>query len=498
MSQNAAQKPKSNLMNTILLFAVVFLASQMLCPKPTNNDPRTADQVMGAIQKQSDLIKQQSASQGRSVSAILTEMKTAGTDLEFLKPSDKLSPAQDLQQLHILNGMVCDISSPFVEQAYESAINKTIGLSKQQKDEAAVQSQLLVADTQLKAAKERSEIQRITLANDTVVRLAHNNDKKPIWNQPIPVAPTKDYPATAVTPKQITDQVDSLSGYLGKSTPVWGFIPGYQAVDALIRVTGSIPGFSYWFGCLLLAVIVRLVVWPLTQKQMMWSRQISQLTPLIKEIKEEYKNDQVEMNAKTMALYKEYGMNPMAGCFPMFFQLPLFYMVYQSMLHYRFEFQQGTFAWINPSMSAATHGFIARNLGEKDYILIVLYGISMITTAFLAPVSDPSNIKQQRMMGVSMSAFFGIMMFFWPVPSAFILYWTFTNVLATSQSLRAYRLPLPPLVKKNAPNGGVFPTGGSKFGVTKEGLPTSSTNGKLNGKPKSTGAPKIHKPKKKK
>src|SRR6185312_17302336 len=99
------------------------------------------------------------------------------------------------------------------------------------------------------------------------------------------------------------------------------------------------------------------------------------------------------------------------------------------------------------------------NLGELDPILIVIYGITMLSSTLLAPVSDPSQIKQQRLMGVGISFVWTIFMFFWPVPSGFVLYWTFTNILSTAQSLRAYRLPLPPLRKVNAAGGGVYPMG---------------------------------------
>ena len=282
---------------------------------------------------------------------------------------------------------------------------------------------------------------------------------------------------------------------------MFGFFPGHKFVDWVVHLTGAIPGFSYWFAALMLAILVRGLVYPVSQRQMMWSRQMQQLTPLINEIKAEYKNKpdaQTEIQKKTMALYKEYGMNPLAGCFPAFLQMPVFLLIYYSMLTYRFEFQKGTFLWINPSTSAASHGFFARSLGEKDYLLIVIYAITMVSTALLQPVTDPSNVRQQRIMGVSMSGLFGVMMFFWPVPSAFILYWTFTNLLATAQSLRSYRLPLPPLVKKNAPNGGVFPTEGVSAGASNSMSHGIPSNGKLNGKPKSTGTPKIHKPKKKK
>ena len=62
--------------------------------------------------------------------------------------------------------------------------------------------------------------------------------------------------------------------------------------------------------------------------------------------------DQAAYQAKTMELYKEYGINPFAGCLPALIQIPLFITVYQFMLHYQFEFQKGYFLWINPSTSA--------------------------------------------------------------------------------------------------------------------------------------------------
>lgn len=500
--QNAPQK--NNWWTTALIFMMIYLGFSLFMQGKTGADPRKPDMIMKDIEDQAALVKKTAADQHVSIHDAIAELR-AGADKipDLLIAHEKLSADQDLEQMHILNEFICDMSIPAVEGAYETQIDLNKGLSKDQKNDYKLQAQLLVVDTQLKGAAQRREMVRLTQANDTVTRLARFNDTKPIWQQPITVAPTKQYPESKVTPAQLTNEIDTLSTAIGKSTPVWGFFPGYQFVDFLVHLSGAVPGLSYWLAALILAFFVRGLVFPIAQRQMMWSRQMQQLTPLINEIKEQYKGrtdpaSQTEMNQRTMALYKEYGMNPLAGCAPALLQMPLFLLIYDSMLNYRFEFQRGTFLWINPHTSALTHGFLARNLGEKDYVLIVIYGISMVTTAMLAPVSDPSNMKQQRLMGICASGFFGILMFFWPVPSAFVLYWIFTNTMATAQSFRAYRLPLPPLVKKNAPNGGMFPTGGNMLGPTKEGSPGAAFNGKLNGKPKSTGAPKIHKPKKKK
>jgi YidC/Oxa1 family membrane protein insertase len=276
-----------------------------------------------------------------------------------------------------------------------------------------------------------------------------------------------------------------------KSDLIGGFIPGYQLIDLLVNLTGKAPAFSYWFAALLLAAIVRGVVWPLAQKQYMFGRQMAQLSPLVTELRERYtdkKTKQVtnpqEFQQKSMELYREYGVNPFSGCWPALVQLPFFLAIYQCMVHYQFEFQKGTFLWINADVSRSTNGFIAPNLGERDYILIGIYAISMVVTTLLAPVSDPANAKQGKIMGVSMAVIFSVIMFFWPLPSAFVLYWVFTNVFTTLQMLRAYRLPLPPLQKVNAPGGGVFPVGG----IPSNGVKTSTR----------TGTPVKHRAKKKK
>lgn len=408
---------------------------------------------------------------------------------------DKRTSAAIFAQMQTLNAEIKDFSIarelPTLRKKVDEEV-KAKTLDAEKGEELKFDAGMLVADTQYKAAKQREEINRITLAQAELTNLKHEFEKKPFFSQPVKVAEHSQFPRSEVTYEGLRAEVMTESQRLGKDTLVWGFFPGYQLIDILVRVTGAVPAFSYAFACFLLALTVRGIVWPLAQKQYMWGRQMSQLTPLVNEIKEEYKNKpqkQQEMQVKLMELYKEYGVNPMAGCGPALLQMPLFLLIYQSMLHYKFEFQNGHFLWINHGPSVATGGFLGANLGERDYILIVLYGISMVVTTLMTPVSDPSNARQQRLMGVGVAVIFTIFMFTgaFPVPAAFVLYWIFTNVLATLQSMRAYRLPLPPLVKVNAANGGVFPVA----------QPTvTNRNGKTT--PSKTGVPQRFKPKKKK
>jgi YidC/Oxa1 family membrane protein insertase len=286
------------------------------------------------------------------------------------------------------------------------------------------------------------------------------------WKREIPVAPIEGKVAgTSVTPEALYDLVVADLSQMNRDAKVLGYIPGYKMMDALVRFTGANPSFSYWFAALLLALLVRLAVFPLAQKQYMWGRKMSQLAPYIKEIQEKFKDkktgkvtDQQAMTMETMEVYKRYGFNPFSGCLPMLVQLPLFLIIYNCMLLYRFEFTKGYFLWIQPGAGTFLGMPLAPNLGERDYLIIIVYGISMIATTLLTPVSDPANAKQQRLIGMSVALIFSVMMFFWPLPSAFVVYWTFTNILATAQSLYVYRMPVPPLEPVQSMVGGAIPT----------------------------------------
>ena len=324
------------------------------------------------------------------------------------------------------------------------------------KTEAAI----LAAHIQTKEGNATRDTNKLRMAYNTLEPFSRTHADKAAWTTtPIPV--TEAGKAGTITGQ---GYIQSLIGQISernKSDLIWGAIPGgYQFIDFLVGLTGHNPAYSYWFATLLLALVVRGAVFPLTQKQLMMSRKMSQLTPRLKEIKEKFAGDQIEANKRTMELYGRYGINPLAGCLPALIQLPLFYTIYQCILHYQFEFTRGYFLWINPDASKATHGILAPNLGQQDYILIAIYSVTMVISTLLTPVTDPTQAKQQRMIGVGAAIIIPVMMCFraWPVVSGFVLYWTFTNLISMAQSIRAYRMPMPELVEVNAPGGGVYPS----------------------------------------
>jgi len=506
---------------TALLFAAVYLATMLMCNNRQQQGPtdtRTSAQILGNVDHP----------QGPPT-------PKEGEEWDFTKGD--LYWANSTLRFNTL-GSINKIYQDQLTREEDAALKRLTDPQKQQAKKEwddRIQTEklrvdVLTADAEYKyalahddeffkqffpdAAAEPEAATKYGLAhNDTVVlRNAFQTlaaDQRslqgtPMWSEEFPVPATsaapQRFPWRQTSAKDLYDRLTADLSARNKKDLIYGVFPGYQIIDALVHLTGAEPSFSYAFAAFLLALIVRVIVYPLVQKQLMWGRKMQQLAPLVKEIKAEFtdKNgkttNQAELQQRTMGLYKEYGINPLAGCLPAGIQFPLFITVYQFMLRYQFAFRNGTFLWVNPKASLATHGFLAPTLGDRDYVLIILYGITMVFSTLLMPVTDPTQIKQQRLMGIGMGLLFTFFMFTgaFPTPAAFVLYWVFTNLLATAQSLRAYRLPIPPLEKVNTQPGGVFPM--APFGKP-------GTNGKASGTieiPKSTGTPAKHKPKKRK
>jgi YidC/Oxa1 family membrane protein insertase len=82
------------------------------------------------------------------------------------------------------------------------------------------------------------------------------------------------------------------------------------------------------FSIILLTIIIRLILYPVIASQMKASKKMQAVQPHVKRLKEKHKGDAQQLQAATMALYKEFGINPVAGCLPLFIQLPVIWGLY--------------------------------------------------------------------------------------------------------------------------------------------------------------------------
>lgn len=96
------------------------------------------------------------------------------------------------------------------------------------------------------------------------------------------------------------------------------------------QITGS-----YGLAIILLTIAVRLLLYPLSQKQMVSMAKMQRIQPRLKVIQEKYANDKQKLNEEMMKLYREHNVNPLAGCFPLLIQIPVMILLFRVLMGYQ-------------------------------------------------------------------------------------------------------------------------------------------------------------------
>lgn len=160
----------------------------------------------------------------------------------------------------------------------------------------------------------------------------------------------------------------------------------------ILKILSEIAG-SYGLGIILLTVIVRMAMWPLSVSQQRSMKQMQTLQPRMKAIQERYKNDPQTMQRKMMEFYKEHNFNPMSGCFPLLIQMPIFILLYSSLMSPQFIQMAGSapFLFVNSLDST-----LRTNAGiSKDGVM----GVSS-TAKFMTGKSAVVYLKNETLKNV--------------------------------------------------------------------------------------------------
>lgn len=221
----------------------------------------------------------------------------------------------------------------------------------------------------------------------------------------------------------------------------------YQPIlNLFVGLYGFIPDLGVII--LVVTIVIKLVLHPLTVKSIRAQKLVSQIQPKIDALKKEFKDDQQKLAAETMRVYKEHKINPLSSCLPVLLQLPILitlYVVLKAVL------QSNQFDLLypfikNPStISTVTLGFL--DLNKPSIILALLAGLSqfwqtknmMGKKPVLAESLDPNSMTS--MMNKQMLYFMPVLTVFitWNLPSGLTLYWVFSNVLAVLQQMYVLR-----------------------------------------------------------
>jgi YidC/Oxa1 family membrane protein insertase len=183
---------------------------------------------------------------------------------------------------------------------------------------------------------------------------------------------------------------------------------------------------SNWgLAIILLTMIVKLCLWPLTTAQVRTSKKMTAIQEPLKAIKEKYKNNPGKVQAETMKLFKHYRVNPAAGCLPIFIQIPIFFGLY-FMLRTSSELRFAHFLWIKDLSLADT---IAHIGSFPVNILPLVMCVTMALQMHMTPM--PSTDGSQKMVFKLMPVIF--LFCCYSFPSGLVLYWTVQNILTILQ-----------------------------------------------------------------
>lgn len=149
-----------------------------------------------------------------------------------------------------------------------------------------------------------------------------------------------------------------LLGYLWDQTQAFMTWLMMWLLETLYGVTNS-----WGLAIILLTVIVRIAMHPLTQKQMVSMQRMQKLQPRIKVLQNKYGDDKETLNREMMALYKEEKISPAAGCLPLLIQIPIFILLYRVL--YNNDFTGATFLTVHLDGSVLTTVADALNLVNK-------------------------------------------------------------------------------------------------------------------------------------
>jgi len=181
-------------------------------------------------------------------------------------------------------------------------------------------------------------------------------------------------------------------------------------------------------------VIVRMLLVPLTIKQIHSMQNLQRFAPQMKEIQKKYKGDKQKQNEELMKFYRENNINPAASCLPMLLQLPVFIALYYTLKHFNSNFPSAAhenLSWLHfiPNITKPTTAVWG------GYVLLVVYVASqMASTLFMAATAD----KTQRILFMVMPLFFVFIIA--RFPAGLVIYWVTTNLWTVGQGLITRRL----------------------------------------------------------
>jgi membrane protein insertase, YidC/Oxa1 family, C-terminal domain len=232
--------------------------------------------------------------------------------------------------------------------------------------------------------------------------------KEVIYNADFYFGP-KDYDKFASMPYNLERSIQfGFFGQLGKMA--------HSLLEWLYGMTKN-----YGTAIILMTVLIQLVLFPLTYKQLKSSAVMQRIQPEMKRIQEKYKEDPAMQQREMLGLYKKYGANPLSGCLPLFIQFPIFLALFNA-LRTSWSLHGAPFMWWIHDLSAK----------DPYYVLPVAMGVMMYIQQKLT-MPDMGKDNPSMVMMKWMPVFMTVL--FLNFPAGLTLYWFVSNCISFAINL---------------------------------------------------------------
>lgn len=213
--------------------------------------------------------------------------------------------------------------------------------------------------------------------------------------------------------------------------------------NGLIFLYNIIPIHDMGISIIILTVIIRLILWPLTTKSIKNQKILALMQPRIEEIKRKFKSDREAQARALMGLYSEYKINPLAGFLPILLQIPIIIALWRVFLNSVNFSVSSLYSFIGAPIGIQPTLLGLIDLSQRNVLLVIAAGILQY---FQAKMIIPSSAKTTESKPAGNSDFSRIMskqmlylapilsiVIFWSLPAALSLYWVVFNVLLIVQ-----------------------------------------------------------------
>lgn len=213
--------------------------------------------------------------------------------------------------------------------------------------------------------------------------------------------------------------------------------------NILVFFYNTISFGDFGVAIVLLTILIRLFLWPFSQKAIKAQKNLQDLQPKIKEVQQKYKDNKEEQAQALLGLYKENKVNPMGGCLPILIQLPILFALYRVFLNgLKPEYLENLYSFVsNPGMiNPLFLGFI--DLSQRSILLALIAGaLQFFQSKMILPkVSLEGAPKRSDEMITQMISkqtmyFLPIMtvIISWRLPAGLPLYWALTTLFTIAQ-----------------------------------------------------------------